>query len=794
MKHRLIVIAVCLAMFLAVLGVRSFKVESAPLDEILAYEVDVDRGVEVTLHGGVEQVSLTSWLWLPLDTPAEEELPYALEVRLTDTDGSVRMSRRYESITRLPPVTSEAGTPEASLDGGTGYVSEPRTVTVDVRPLEGSAGRLRVTASPGRYSRVLLRLAHRVERTAFEKRLLARTINTLERKALTSGRSSLGFLDIPGEVRESALSHWHQRLTAAGREGRDYTVRRLLIGPRSGTENQPDWVGRGFEASPATHAAINISGPVTLRVWSASATRLGVELIGQDEPSTHAIAAQRWIELTLDAQDLTSVIFSTDRATRLAFAAAPADADRFFGREPPRLSGRWLEITPDLVQQRGHRLHPAEPMTLDIAPGQPRLGLNLRCLGTGQRTERELRIAWKSSAGAELGGESFTPAFEPSLFERAADQAVSESLSLELYVPPKAERVLVFGDEDLIAMPFVPEPGVEENIRTPPFDREPPEGLHWRNAPFDVKDWSWIRPENASELARASREVTVVSQVRLERDAVSGPPIAPRTLEPRGDALSRPVFAPTTYAAKYGFPDNGWVLLDAQRPVRNVVVPPSGELSILYVADADRLGEAWSLSASAQPLHAGTLSLRSGTRRFELTPGEVRLGVEGLGASGVLLAQAAPSDGSVIVRRQTFYALRPGETLDFDFQRRPLELGTIAVTIATEGRNADVQLAHAIDAGRPLARASYFRHRATDYGRVHELRTGALGEALIWSEPFGPRAVALPDRLGRLFIPLGDDLPPGPHRLTLRHPGGRGPARNRYWVRAVLVGRVLGQP
>lgn len=795
MKDALIVVGVCLAMLLAVLGVQRFDASGAPLDEILAYEVDAERGVEVTLHGGVQQVSLTSWVVLPLDTPGDEELPYGLDVRLTDVDGNVRMSRRYENYTRLPLVTSQDGVPRTSLAGGVSYVSEPRTVTVNVDPLGNSAGRLRVTASPGKYSRVLLRLAHRVERTRFEKALLARTMNTLERSDLMAGRSSLGFLDIPDEVRAEALSHWHQRLTAAGREGRDYTVRRLLIGPKVPPPAEPEWVGNGFESSPTQQLAINLAGPVTLRVWSAAATNLQVDLVGRDAPSFHAIGARGWIELTLESEGLATAIFAADPPSRLAFGASLAARGQFFRSEPPRENGRWLEVAPEIVRQRAYRLDPVQPMVLGVAPGQPRLGLSVRSLRAGgERAEGRLRVLWQNGRGEQLSSEEFELSFGPSQFEHVDGEEVSERELLQLHVEPAAERALIVGDEDLLATPFVPEPGVEESVMTPPFDAEPPEGLRWRYAPLDIKDWALIRPDDEEELRRSGRELSVQCQLRLEPTGREGIPIAPRTLEPRGQPLSRPVFVPTTYSPRYPFPDNGWVLFEAQRSARDVVIAPPGELSILYVADAERLGQSWSLRSSTDTVYAGPLYLRSGARRLELPLGEQHLEVEGLGARGLLLAQAAPRGGGVILRRQTFYALDRGRQLDFDFLLRPGELASLYVTIATEGQNADVTLAHAIDGGRPVERAKHFRHRMTDFERVQQLRTGALGEALIWSEPFSSREVALPDRLGRALVTLGDDLLPGPHRLTLRHPPGGAAARNRYWVRAVLVGRVLGHP
>ncbi len=797
MKHRLIVIAVCAALLLAVLGVRDFDAASAPKDEILAYEVSPDQGVEVTLHGGVKQISVTAWLLVPLDTPPDDALPYGLELRLSDAEGNVRMSRRYENFTRLPARGPDSLAYEASVIDAPGYVTEPRTVEVDVNPLGASAGRLRVRASQGKYSQVLLRLAHRVERSEFEKQLLARTMSSAERDQLTAKRSSLGFFDIPDSVRADAVGYWHQRLTAAGREGRDYTVRRLLIGPSAAQQVEPGWGGRDFRTSRSERLAINVAGALTLRVRSSHTTQVHLEVVGRDAPSVHAVTGGRWVDLSLGDQGLSTVVLFADPPSQLSLSASVADAQQFFGSEPPRRSGKRLEITPDVSYQPVYRLREAEPVTLGVAPGQSRAGLSVRSVAPQAEVavQRSVRVVWQDAKQVELSRAELRSSLEPSAFEQIEGLPVTERQLAQLHVPSGAAQLLIFGAEDLVLTPFVQEPGVMEVRYRPPYDQLPPEGLRWLHAPLDIKDWALVRPDNEPLLRQAGRTALLRSQIRLEPSASEDAAIASRTLESRADALKRPVFAPTTYSPQYAFPDYAWVLLSADRPEREVSVPEAGELSILYLADGDRLGEKWSVRVDGSAVHQGTLAFRSGGRRLALAPGVVKLSAEGLGPGGLLLAQAAPQGGGVIVKRQSFYALDRGGRLDFDFRRKPNELLTVVVMLATEGGNADVELIHRIDGGRDDGRSNHFYHRTTEYAGRHRLRTGEQGEALIWSEPFETRGKTLPDRLGRVSIPLGDDLGAGPHRVTLQHPGSSdGTGRNRYWVRAVLVGRVLGDP
>ncbi len=804
-------------MFFAVLGVRGFGSEKAPRDEILAYEISADRSVEVTLHGGVSQVTLTSWLMVPIGTPSEDPLPFAFDVQLIDSDGNVRATRRFGNFSRLPVDGPDTAAYKARVVDATAWVTEPRTVDVDIAPLGGGAGRLRVQAVAGKYSQILLRLAHRVKRSALEKALLARTMSSAERMSLTGERSSLGFFDMPDAVRTDAIAYWQQRLMAAGREGRDYTVRRLLIGDKTDDE-EPLWLEAGLESSPDQRLALNLSGPVNLRVQSSEAVQIVVELVGQDATTRHAVPKGRSIELSLGAAptpgEARSVVLYAEPRSLLSLSAPLEDAPRFMGSEPLRQVGGRLEVRPALSYQPAYSLHPEEPITLGLGPGQPRIGFSVRskgvpearalapeCQGTGtprpltRPTERHIRATWHDAAGAELSRSDLRLYLRLSCFERIDGLPASERALAHLHVPARASELRLFGDADLVVSPFVPEPGVEEIVLSPPYDLPPPIGLRWRHAPTELKDWAVIRADNDAALRSAGRIGSLQAQVRLSPVEEADPAVAPRTLEPSGEALSRPVFSPTTYSTRYPFPDYGWVMLSEERPERDIVVPSSGVVQGLYLADIERLGQVWTVLSAGTPNYSGPLAFRSGTRQLELPPGQVRLGFEGLGPGGLLFAQAAPAGGGVIVRRQTFHALDPGRSLQFEFRRREGELLAVAVTIATPGGNANIELEHAVDQGRTEDRAAQFYRRTSQYAAEHALRTGAEGQALIWSEPFTADARTLPDRLGRLVIPLGDDLTVGSHRLRLRHrPGGNPAGGKRYWVRAVLVGRVLGLP
>jgi hypothetical protein len=125
--------------------------------------------------------------------------------------------------------------------------------------------------------------------------------------------------------------------------------------------------------------------------------------------------------------------------------------------------------------------------------------------------------------------------------------------------------------------------------------------------------------------------------------------------------------------------------------------------------------------------------------------------------------------------------------LTFPFTRERGELPSLVVVLAVQGETQNAMLQYSIDRGEPRRHRSFF-HRETEAGAVLPVAFGQYARGLIWDADNGGRGKS-PDGLARLVIPLGDDLEPGRHSLTLSLSGLR--ANERGWLRVVLVGRKL---
>ncbi len=786
---------VCALLFAAIVGVRDFDPTAAPADEILAYEVTPEQSVELMLHGGVQEVSLTAWLLVPFGVASDEELSFSLSVEVFDSAGQSVASRTLRGLTQLPAAQGAGPSEEAAhLAGGTSLVCEARSFELDVRALAGRAGRLRLRAGRGDSSHLLLRLAHDVARTPLEQRLMERTLSLSDRRGLTEDRTSLGFYDIDADVRRAALSHWKRRLTAAGREGRDYVVRRLLLGPALGRAAPSTGIDERLETGPGRELALNTVGAVELRVASDTDTRVRLSRLGGEPPSEHRLRAGGKVDLTLPDAGPSTIVLSTEEPARLRITALRELSDRFLEADAYPLRGDRMLLGPDLRIQRPHGLDPRAPLALLAAPEQRQLGLSLRWLGElGEPAPRATaRVTFLGADGRSLSEETLGFDPEPSTFEHVQGQPVSEAAVFRLHVPTGSRRVEVFGDERVLAVAFVDQTAAPPQ-REPPYDFEPPEGFALRYAPHVVSPWVVLTPDNLSELLRQERQHLLTTQVRIEPLRVTSRAVAPRVLEAAGGLIVRKVFVPSALPASQPLPPNGWALLDSTLETSTLAL--ESPMVVAFAADENQLGGTWRLWLGEQLLIENALSLRTGRRTVSAPRARGKLRVEGLGPAGVLFARARPVAGGRIFKHQTVYGLPAGQTARFPFDRRPGELLSVAVIGVAQGDLGPLELSYRVDGGAPARVAGHYRRRATEWRGRRALAFGTRGRALVWAEPFDTAAGPLPDRMAAALIALGDDLPTGPHTLTITRPAHNPrAARNRLWIRAVVEGRVLQSP
>jgi hypothetical protein len=443
-------------------------------------------------------------------------------------------------------------------------------------------------------------------------------------------------------------------------------------------------------------------------------------------------------------------------------------------------------------------LDPHRGVTIGIAHNQKLIGIGVRSSDVPWQeapSSYPMTAVWVDAAGDELSRVPLHVSLESSAFDSIDGAPGSSRRLAHLHVPARATSVAILGASHLVINPFVAEQGIEAVVRRAPYDIEPREGLRWRNAPLAVSNSVLVRPDNLAALRAEERTARIEAQVRLEPVVEPREAIVPRTLTPLPPVLRRPLFARAGLAPGAPLPRNGWMLLPPSPGGAQVVIPDTGELDLLFSAEPERLGEQWALRSGEVSWLTSPLTVQSGRRRVAMTPGPLWLSHDGLGAGGRLLVKASSPSAGSLLKRQSFYALDPGKGMEFVFERRPRELLAVVVAVASRGAPRDLVIEHTLDGGKGAELDDRFYRRTTDVRATHALGARDLEPALLWSEPFDTSSEPLPDRLGRVLIQLGDDLEVGRHRLALRNRNGLGPqARNRQWVRAVLVGRVLRHP
>lgn len=788
-----------LLLFLVVWTVRDFNPSDRPSDEILAYEVDLNKSVEVMLHGGVQDVTVSSWLVMPFSELGNGPFPYSLIVELFDSQGKLVLSRTYNTEGRLQQLNDPQALRRAQLSDARAAVCDQKLLRLDTSVLGGKSGRLRIASVPGKFSNVLLRLAHRVQRSDFEQQLMARTLDGSARAKLTAERTSLGYFDIPDAIRSQALSYWQRRLSAAGREGRDYFVRRLLLSDQQSNSAPDEEHGRSAIASRNRALVYNLSGGASIRVSSKTATRLWLGATGSDSASFHDIKAGGALELQLEDRGIASVVLSAEPAAELTVSTTVDSASQFLkGQGFSLLHGR-LQVEPDFRQLTTYRLTPQDAVVVSLASGQTELGLTFRLANEINFVQQKPAESWHSrvefrdSKGLVVSQTELDLNFSPSRFEQLNGLPVSEPTQLRIHRPLNASVAYIYGGSELLVVPFVEDPDFDELQYSAPYNVLLSDELRFRYAPLLWPRKFVLRPDNAATLQENEQVQFVLAQVRLEPREGKRTAIAPRVLKPQGEPIQRFAYSPSTYSPRYPFPANGWTMLNSKRP-RRQLQPVAGRQSILlsYQIAPTTLGGNWSLSFDSQAVLTEPLTLLSGERTIAVPPVGGALAMVGLGKEGIVIARAKPIGGGRFLKRQRVYALGAGEELRFEFNRRKNELLSLAIGILTENGNASIRLEHAIDSGsRPLD-LSFYRRRPTAWHGKHHCRTGNRGRALLWAQREQSGEESLQDRLGGLYLTMGDDLPIGPHVLTLRNLASDIAAtRNPMWVRAVLVGRAL---
>ena len=788
----LIVAGALLAVLAALVGVRSYEPAQHVFDEVSAYEVTPERPLYVRIPAGVDEFVMTSWAIAPPAARFDPIAPYRYGVDV-ELESVAEKRLRADAFTLETRVSYDPTRPLAlgeycaRLSESLDWLGDPRTTRVSLAEVSAGGGRavVRVRASePNR--RVLVRLTYMTPLSEFERDIRARTLRIERGRRMVLGRASLGFDDLPVAVRNRALSHWERRFPALGHEGRDYVTRTVLIGNRLPSVPAADAPPAELRAGPLHLLALNFRGPVKLRVHAQAGTVLTAEE-GSAATYTLVVGETRRVDLDLKGEGARTVSLGATTDTKLRLSLALEDSGAQIGVDERPVEERRVFVRPDVRIQRYLALDPDRPVVFRLAPGQTRLGLNVRAFvpGTAAGAPVELRV--RGADGPAFALEPFVATLEASLYDEIAGLRVTVARNAIVNVPPGVTKLRVVGAKGTLVSAWVSEPGVALDRVEPEYDVALDPGLVWRHAPCSEKTAAAIRAENDAELDREARVLRLEAEVRLEPLRTTGPAVVERVVRPLGIPLTRLAFMPVTFTAAMS-PAELWTLLP--REALELEVPnaknPAEAFSIQYRAPSAALGEELALEVDGHTEARARIVTGTGELRAPLPRGRHRVALAG--PDGLIAFAAAPrAAGGRAFRRQLVYELVPGRSLDLAFKRAENELLALFAEVVREAGPGTVRLRYELDPGKKKPAPVRLYRRLTEPTGELVVDAPDASRALLWEAERSAKGEPLPHAVGRLRIVLGDDLEPGEHVLRLTVPADA----SSTWVRAVVAGRKL---
>ncbi len=792
MMRWVIVAGALLAVLAALVGVRSYESAEHVFDEVSAYEVTPARPLHVRIPAGVEEVVMTTWA---VTAPAGRFDPlagyrYGVDVELASDAGrrvqadALTLESRVSYDPTRPIVLGEYC---ARLAESEDWLADPRTTRVSLRELSRTGGRALVRVRANEASqRVLVRLTYLTPLTELERNIRSRTLRIERSRRMVLGRASLGFDDLPVAVRERALSHWERRFPAIGREGSDYVSRSVLIGNRLPSVPAADAPQAELEVGPQNLVALNFVRPVKLRVHARSGTVLDV---GEGTSPRYSVGVGETgrVDLDLRGERARSVSIGSSDSAKIQLSLALEESDAQIGVSERPLEERRVLVSPDVRIQRYLALDPDRPVLFRLAPGQTRLGLNVRAFVPGKGAEAPVSLTLRGADGPAFALEPFEATLVASLFDRMGVERVSVARNAIVTVPPGVSRIRLYGRKGTLVSGWVPEPGVSVDRVEAEYAVPLEPGEVWRHAPCIEKTAAAIRAENDVELDREGRVARIEAPVRIEPLQTTGPALVERVVRPLGSALTRVAFMPVTFTATMS-PADLWTLLpndavELQVPAERA---PGAGFVLQYRAPAAALGAELALEVDGQTEQRTMIVTGTGELTANVPRGRRRVRISG--PEGLVAFAAAPrAAGGRAFRRQRLHELAPGRSLDFEIARASDELVSVFADVVREAGPGTVRLTYAIDPGKQApAPVRLYRRLTTLTG---ELAVDALDSARgrVWEADVRAGGQPLPHAVGKLRIVLGDDLVPGKHVLRLSAPAGAG----SLWVRVVVAGRRI---
>lgn len=369
-----------------------------------------------------------------------------------------------------------------------------------------------------------------------------------------------------------------------------------------------------------------------------------------------------------------------------------------------------------------------------------------------------------------LGSGSFPVQFRHAPFERYVEQAdtrMSEETDIHVFHSHRAAR-LGFTATGPVDLRFLV-PLEEEAVQAPRY--EVPEGFTAKYAPWELSPYLSIAPANLQDLVASGRLVRFDATVRIEPRGDGG---GPREVNRRTRVVS-PVGTPPRYPLmeRYISAFSDWQSWMRTRlaAVTTLQIPRGAPLEVDYRVPASQVGQTVFLRCGR--MEAKDLIIATGgTLEFRnLEPGTVTCNLNA--PPGDYLARV-PGSGERWVRRAVFRA--DGAPLTAQVPVRRGRVTQVYVRTYTPQWTQRPTLEILVDGGSPR------RHNGPSVQLTR-------GRRLIQPEPADTDPRLEDQDRGNLAswagvrIPLGDDLAPGLHEITLRPVFPEGQPSWPVWAR-----------
>jgi hypothetical protein len=646
----------------------SIRHAMVPSDELLAYDLTPPHSVVIGLAPKSDEFRLTTWCIVG-KASLEERFDYIVQVQWLNAQSKILGDNQFafESRVSAQPESRDPTTWATRLAYSSDAITDSRTVRVKLPNFSGELpAKARLSLLSQKNERVVVRATYPEPRNSLEVRAVHEGLNADDRRALVENIASVSYDELPWALQATALSSWQRRLDAAGVEGKDFFVTRLLVGTGRASAGlvaaqRPSWfVHRSHSV------AYNVKAPVDAELTAKAGSAI---VITQGSPPTSKSiligeSGHASLRLGQTAAPQTVVISSDVPApTAIQLTIAEKDLSNTFGNVSQLGNARRFELLPMVRRSVYYALSDSTPITVNIPEGQGSLGVRVRAGAAHTQGWLEARFGnERTRTTVELA---------PSTFEQWADESqATETKLLYLKLTPEIREVNFYGSTTLAIAPFTLDPEVSEARLSDPFDVALAPLQRWLYPRYDLSHEVPLRPTNVTALITLNRQIALLAQSRLVSTGEGARP--PDTLlVPNRRTVQRHVLEPYRITQTQPIPDEIAIALDQPR---KFIVPATG-------ARAGRVGIAYRLAPTSvgntlEWLLDGQSWIKEPTltqgeeRTLTVPPGQHTLEVTGISASDRALIEAIPLSSDGLFRKRVAYRLDPAGTLSFAFDKR----------------------------------------------------------------------------------------------------------------------------